>query len=513
MKTTKLVVILIVSVFIGASSLLLSLKYEPEKKSDRRLIAEEEVKIEWMYYQLAANQVIYSVSPAIIGIAFLYISGMFGLAIVRKQSVYHARIGEHSDIPVHYRDLRDFYPIAINLSLAEIEASVSDSHEKAFKISDAILKSISSYSKVKPESLPGHVETPVIAQGIPTFREILDALEPGDPMVLGFDYSTGAPITGGFQRIYSCGIFGLSGSGKTTGLYSIIVQSLLLYPAIRYVVVDPHSDRPEGLTKGLPKTKHFEHLDALNVRPGLTRFVNEMDARLKTDRDYTTAPRVLLIDELPVVMKSPQGQAVEAVLGRIAAEGRKVACYALISGQDTRLKAAGGNRDLLTSQIAYNLKKKQASYLFNDSDIVDLHKVVREAKEPGLCVFSATDAEAVVMKQPFCTPADMQEVSERLSKNSILNASQPQGAVEIRNVGETTQKPEETPETMLLIDVDILRETVVSWVETGQETVSGLANKIGMNKGQVYRFTNGEYPSKALHAALSSYYQKRLETP
>jgi len=251
----------------------------------------------------------------------------------------------------------------------------------------------------------------------------------------------------------------------------------------------------------------------MNVRPGLTRFVNVLDARLKTDRDYTQAPYVLLIDELPVIMKSSQGQAVEAVLGRIAAEGRKVDMFALMSGQDTRLKAAGGNRDLLTSQIAYNLKKKQARYLFDDSEIVDLHKVVRESKTPGLCVFSATDAEPVVMKQPRCTPGDMQEVSRLLSKNSPLNAPQPHSAIEIRNVGETTQKREETAETALLVPANKLRETIVTWLETGQETVSGLANKIEMNKGQVYRFTKGEQPSEALHAALSKYSQKRAETP
>ena len=451
---------------------------------------------------------------SVFGLSVIILAYGCAKAKIQQSSVCTARIGEHSIIPVHYRDLRDFYPIAVNLSLAEIEASVSDSHEKAFKISDAILKSISSYSRVKPEiGLPSQPETPALSQGIPTFREILNALEPGDPMVLGFDHNTGAPITGGFKRIYSCGIFGVSGSGKTTGLYSIIAQSLLLYPAIHYIVIDPHADRPEGLTKGLPKTSHFEHLDALNVRPGLTRFVQELDHRLKTDKKYTQEPYVLLIDELPVIMKSNQGQSVEAVLGRIPNEGRKVDMFALISGQDTRLKAAGGNRDLLTSQIAYNLKKKQARYLFDDSEIVDLHKVVRDAKEPGLCVFNATDDAPVLMKQPFCTPDDMQEVSRLLLKNNILDASQLQGAIEIRNAGETTQKPKETPETPLLVDVNKLRETVVSWVETRKETVSGLAKKIGINKGQVHRFIEGEQPSKNLQVALSSYYQKRLETP
>lgn len=522
LKTVKTIVILIVAVFVGSAILLLSLKYEPEQKSTRRMIAEEEISIEWQWYRLTTNKILYAAMPAISGVSLLLFSFLFGLSFVRKQSVLHARIGQHSEIPVHYKDLRDFYPIAINLSLAEIEASVSSTHKKAFQISGEIMKSIAMCTRVfNPQSdLSGRPAlSPGLPAGIPSFREIVDALEPGDPMVLGFNHETNAPITGGFKRIYSCGIFGLSGSGKTTGLYSIISQSLLLYPDIKYMVIDPHSQKKEGLTRGLPKTGHFEHLDPLNVRPGLTRFVQDMEERLKTGQDYSHAPRVLLIDELPVVMRGSQGQAVEAVLGRVAAEGRGVAVFALIAGQDTRLKAAGGNRDLLTSQIAYNLRKKQARYLFDDADIVDLHKVVRDSKEPGLCVFAATDAEPVVMKQPLCTPADVMYVTQLVSngepvvKYSTQNASQPQGAIEIRNEIETTQKREETAETTLLVDVDILRETVVSWIETGKETISGLANKIEMNKGQVYRFTKGEQPSEALHVAFSSYYQKRAETP
>jgi hypothetical protein len=39
--------------------------------------------------------------------------------------VHTAHIGKHSSIPVLYKDIQNFYPIAVNLSLAEIEASTT----------------------------------------------------------------------------------------------------------------------------------------------------------------------------------------------------------------------------------------------------------------------------------------------------------------------------------------------------------------------------------------------------
>ena len=353
---------------------------------------------------------------------------LVGVAIYRQKSTQIIELAEHVHIPVKYGDM-DNSPVVITAYLAMQEGIAhAATQQQAFEMAAQMIHLSTSFNRSLPASMataPALPASPQRALGpVPAFREILNALEPGDPMVLGFEHGTNKAITGGFKRIYSCGIFGVSGSGKTTGLYSIISQSLLLYPEIKYMVIDPHAQKKEGLTRGLPKTHHFEHLDPLNVRPGLTRFIKEMEERLKTGMDYSHAPRVLLIDELPVIMRGSQGQAVEAVLGRVAAEGRGVAVYALISGQDTRLKAAGGNRDLLTSQIAYNLRKKQARYLFDDSEIVDLHKAVRDAKEPGLCVFNSTDDAPVIMKQPLCTPQDVMYVTQLVSNGDpVVNVS------------------------------------------------------------------------------------------
>lgn len=418
---------------------------------------------------------------------------IIALATGKRLTTLTVQLEEHVKIPVRHRDLKHSMPLATQYLSTKEAAALTDNRQEAFKMFVQLAQTAAAFNKALPmqrvaaPTLPASNAT--ATEPLPAFRAILESLEPGDPMVLGFEPGTGKAITGGFERIYSCGIFGVSGSGKTTGLYSIITQSLLLYPAIRYTVIDPHCQRQESLTAGLPKTEHFGRLDHENVRPGLTRFVNELDARLKTASDYSNAPRVLLIDELPVVMKSPQGQAVEAVLGRIASEGRKVACYALISGQDTRLKAAGGNRDLLTSQIAYNLKKKQARYLFDDSEIVDLHKVVREAKEPGLCVFSATDAEPVLMKQPLCTPADVLYVESLLVSNSNHNAPGDTNETPLMNDTETGETAAETNETSLQHDVKL-------YLESTGTSQNELADILRISRKDMSYFMNGKQMSE-----------------
>ncbi len=63
-----------------------------------------------------------------LNLSLLILSSGYARAKVKRSSVHTAHIGKHSSIPVHYKDIQHFYPIAVNLSLAEIEAS---SHQSA----------------------------------------------------------------------------------------------------------------------------------------------------------------------------------------------------------------------------------------------------------------------------------------------------------------------------------------------------------------------------------------------
>ena len=128
---------------------------------------------------------------------------------------------------------------------------------------------------------------------------------------------------------------------------------------------------------------------------------------------------------------------------------------------------------------------------------------------------------------PYCTLADMPSVVSVLKSATICadvdrsdgereNVLDDSGAAEnvsqgkIDNVApfrqkkrdETTMERRETDET----DINEMRGKVKELIGSGVETLSGLAAKIGVNKGGLHRFLQGNSsPSEALQAALVAF--------
>jgi hypothetical protein len=431
------------------------------------------------------SAVMFAVAGAV-GVLVVFAGAATGIVIQR--SVFTAKING-CEYPVKYQELKTLHPAIIDTARALIESSlrVNDELTQERKRTDmqdmaALFNSlglrrggghtIEIQKEEEQQSLPGVVS-------IPSFRSILQSLTPGEPMVIGYDHQTGEASTGDFNRIYSCGFFGLSRTGKTTGLISLVCQTLLVFPAIHFVVLDPHHNRKDSLTAGLPHTGHFTHLDPHDFRTGLQSFARQLDLRLLNEaEDYTDRPMVLIVDELPVILKHEQGASAEAILERIASEGAKVSVYCMISGQDTRLRGSGNARDLLCSSLAYRLSKKQARYLLDDAYLVDLHETVREAKTPGLCLFNPTDDEAVLLQQPQCLPADVRYVEQCVG--TLRNDDMFKDCSE--NPG-TSVPTEELPA--------ILRQ-VLAYLETPGRTLSKFCEQAGTPKGSLSDMLHGK---------------------
>jgi len=312
-------------------------------------------------------------------------------------------------------------------------------------------------------------------------------------MVIGYDMNTGEPNAGSFDRIFSCGFFGLSRSGKTTGLIGLVCQSLVSFPEIFYTVLDPHRKRKESLTAGLPKTKHFKHLDPNNFRADVYAFNRELERRLDQEQDFSSRPYVLLVDELPVIMHHEQGASVKAIIGKIAAEGAKVGVYCLISGQDTRLKGAGEARDLLCSSVAYRLSKKQARYLLDDDTLVSLHKTVREAKTPGLCLFNSTDDEACLLQQPRCLPSDVAWIETHVKHQPVANATNSVASSVFENFA-TDTTADATRDTQDVLQLSPLLQKVIDYLRENDMSLSKFCDLAGMStlKGSLSKMLKNE---------------------
>lgn len=428
----------------------------------------------------------------------LILSSCGGVVLIRRGTVFVAKVNG-AEYPVKYTDLSSMVPALMGTVNAQIQAALATNEEHAQARAHNILADMAGMWKAiggRRGMASGHTiditpeqEAPALVPTvtIPAFHSILEELSPGDPMVLGYDITTGEPNSGTFDRIFSCGIFGLSRSGKTTGLIGLVCQSLLTFPAITYTVIDPHRNRKESLTAGLPKTKHFKHLDPSNFRAGVYAFNRELERRLEQDKDFSASPYVLLIDELPVIMKHEQGASVKAIISKIAAEGAKVGIYCLISGQDTRLKGAGDARDLLCSSMAYRLSKKQARYLLDDDTLVSLHKTVREAKTPGLCLFNSTDDDACLLQQPRCMPSDVAWV-ETVVKHPLKHAETGQGVslkqASVSDEFETPETADETQETEDIENLPAILRKVLLYMREKDLSLNALCREAGIEKSK-----------------------------
>jgi len=460
----------------------------------RAEIAEQHAKINSrialipFYAKMKQISVVAYLSAGVLSVLIIASGG--AVVLVKRGTVFHATV-KGDTYPVRYHELKSLLPALMGTVQAEIQASyaVNDdaAHARARQVLDdmtGMVKALggrrgfgSQAIDITPDPAAPALTPP--RPEIPAFRSILEDLTPGDPMVLGYDMTSGDANTGTFDRIFSCGIFGLSRSGKTTGLIGLVCQSLLTLPAIEYTVIDPHRKRKESLTAGLPKTKHFKHIDPANFRSGVYAFNRELERRIDKEEDFSARPYVLLIDELPVLIHHEQSATIKAIIGKIAAEGAKAGVYCLISGQDTRLSGAGAARDLLCSSMAYRLSKKQARYLLDDDALVSLHKTVREAKQPGLCLFNSTDDEAVLIQQPRCMPEDVRWVETHTQQKNVANATE-FVASSVSDDFATDTTSDATRETQDVLQLSPLLQKVLDYLQAHEMSLSKFCDVAGM---------------------------------
>ena len=231
---------------------------------------------------------------AAINLALLIIAGGIARAKVKRSGICTAQIGQHSAIPVRYKDLPRFYPIAVNLSLAEIEASVSSSHDQAYQISRQMIQDMTDYTRALAGGQarhpfhaalgPGQTALPISTLiSTPTFAELLrtGTLAPGKPLIPGYAQGQGQQGQGQqgqgqqgqpqyreLQDLKSVAVAGWQGSGKTLSMAYLIASSVLAC-GVRVYVIDPHKRHQESLG----------YLIQPLTRTGLVTVMNPFDTR------------------------------------------------------------------------------------------------------------------------------------------------------------------------------------------------------------------------------------------
>lgn len=368
-------------------------------------------------------------------LAAIIIATGYSRARVKQASVYMARIGQHSEIPIHQRDLQSFYPIAVNLSLAEIEASTSIAHEKAYRISRQMIEDITDYTRAiagkrgmlaigeGQQQESGYIDVP-IHSATPPFAELLRTgmLAPGKPIILGYDRQ-GQPQYRSLQDLKSLAVAGWQGSGKTLSTGYIVASSVLAYGVHAYIV-DPHKHHPESLSSLLKPLENSGHITSINPfdTPALIAELDGiLDLRLRGEAP--SVPGILLvIDEMARLAKMECFDILIKFLERCTEETRK-ANITFIGGSNKwtarHFKGRADIRGCMNSMLVHKMKPSQADLLLEDAHDKNLVKQLHHAGEAIL----ATDfAAPTLVTIPLCTRDDMNTVAGLLKNANQTSA-------------------------------------------------------------------------------------------
>lgn len=270
----------------------------------------------------------------------------------------------------------------------------------------------------------------------PTFRELLDAgmVGKGNGLLLG--YADGEPMYGDWRDLYSSGIGGVSGSGKSwTGAF-LLAQSVM--HGGRVAILDPHAGDSESLSSRLsPLSSRFlcetasESRDMLQV---VRMVASELERRVRT-REHRE-PWIIVCDEFSSLMRGELKEPLSGLFEAIAQEGRKLQVFGMCLGQVWTTTRSGGSelRDSLASCYVHRLRPAQARYLTGltaselPKDLLDL--------PAGTGYLLNTRGELTRITMPEAAPQDVQRIAGLLpcdvptmtipaSENGTCEATEP----------------------------------------------------------------------------------------
>ncbi len=365
----------------------------------------------------------------VINLAVLIIAAGVAAAKMRSASVYTAQIGDHSTIPIRYKDLPRFYPIAANLSRAEIEASMSTSHEKAFQMSRQMLQDVSAVSRAFSNGNTNSAKTPILpAAGrhalseasflaTPTFAELLrnDTLAAGKPLIIG--YAGGQPQHRELHELKSVAVAGWQGSGKTLSMAYLIASAILAYRVTVYII-DPHRQHEEslaGLIHPLKKTGLVKIINPFDT-PQLVNTLNQTLDRRLSGQESGEQGILVVIDELARLAKMTCFEELLRFIERCTEETRKANITFLGSSPKWTARHFKGRADIrgsMNSMLIHKTKPSQADLLLEDAQEKHL---VKHLRHPGDAILVTDYTPPVLVNMPRCTRQDMETVASMVSE-------------------------------------------------------------------------------------------------
>ncbi len=398
---------------------------------------------------------------AALNLSLLIIAGGIARANIKRSGICTAQIGQHSTIPVRYKDLPRFYPIAVNLSLAEIEASISSSHDQAYQISRQMMQDMTDYTHALAGGQERHPFHATLGLGqtalpistlisTPTFAELLrtGALAPGKPLIPGYARTQpqhtqpqqhGQPQYRELQDLKSVAVAGWQGSGKTRSMAYLIASSVLAY-GVRVYVIDPHKRHQESLGYLIQPLTQTGLVTVMNPfdTPALIQDLNAILDRRLSGQEPNQPGILLVIDELARLAKLPCFDDLITFLERCTEETRKANITFLGSSPKWTARHFKGRADIrgcMNSMLIHKTKPSQADLLLEDAQ--DKH-LVKQLQRPGEAILVTDYAPPVVVTIPYCCRQDMETAAAMVGQAMPGQTTVEQMTVEQTMPGQTT---------------------------------------------------------------------------
>jgi hypothetical protein len=269
---------------------------------------------------------------------------------------------------------------------------------------------------------------------IPTFRELVvsqqlqEVLHSGEIILNYRILPTGAieMRTGTWLDLYSCGIGGVSGSGKTTTIRFILYQSIIGGASL--LMIDPHiGDAEESLAAQFADFKDVHVMPPCDATPKLVRErvrFYDGEYRRRVALGIKGPPMILVIDELNAMMRvQDTREELAELLLEIAQEGRKFGLFAMLIGQLWDQDSLGGPkagakvRMSLSSKLGHRFSDENAAERFMGS--AKWGRILAdEAMPQGHYYFKDTKSSVSHSVTPNTVYEDMQLVRQlRMERN------------------------------------------------------------------------------------------------
>ena len=414
-----------------------------------------------------------------IAIALVITARAFYVRYVDREQLHEQRMLERDIWLFKYENT----PQLPNLTHLTYSPRTEDSHNLNITQHHKQLKAL-------PSDQALSVPTVDHVQQVPTFKQAL-ADATGAALVLGYDQQA-QPVHGTLDSLYSFGIGGMSGSGKSSTAVWLLAQSVL--QGAKLIVIDPHAGNSDSLASKLQPLFSSYLCKVASTQAEMLQSVRYSQSIFNSRKSGETQGQhhvIVVCDEWLACMRGDLQTEFQKLAESISQEGRKYGVIGCFLSQKWSIQKSGDMRDTLTSHIICrtrpNLARQQTGLLSSElpSDVMSL--------DAGQFYLLDTFGELQKLTAPYVSDADLTSlVLPTNSQTTSIPTEKTQRPAPIgstQEVGKTNLDPEEARILQLFLDGLSISEITrqVSGAKSGRK-YSDTLNRINVIVRQQLRF-------------------------